>query len=389
MAYEHAFRRFCARHKWFLILEGAAALAIAVLMVLQARTDDGLEAQRAAERWRAGEMRYAQVSAFLADGSGMQAEDVYSLREKIDSALSEASVTAERENARLWYDAYCGFGTLTFQSSRASVEASVTGIGGDFFLIHNEELEGGYYFSPESDLTDDRIVLDATAAWQLFGSFDVAGMEVRVGNRPFTVAGVVATPDNKWEKSAYGDKPRIYMSYSALKTAQDTAEITCYEAVLPDSVTGFAKSLFEKQLPTDEKHRSIVENSSRYGFGTLLTLARGLAESRIVSVPVVYPWWENAARVTEVQAAGLELAWLVLMIVPAAGLGIILVRLWRNRPLHFADIPDYYEAVTQRLSRGLDTLRAKLRTKRTQKPDSRPEPRLTLPKFGRKNKEDK
>ncbi len=113
--------------------------------------------------------------------------------------------------------------------------------------------------------------------------------------------------------------------------------------MLPETVTGYAAALLDKQPPTHGAHRALVECSSRYSMGRLFELARGFAESRIVSVPVVYPWWENAARVTEMQAAALQIAWLVLSVIPAVGLCVIAVRLWKGRRLHFADIPEYYE----------------------------------------------
>ena len=332
---------FFRRHRVFILTESIAAVLIAALLLWQNAVTGALDSQAAAARWRAGDMRFAQVGTYIANGSGMTREQIYTLRDGIDNALLQASVTAETSGARLWYDAWCGFGTLTLKGPHASVSAAVTGVGGDFFRIHNWPLRSGYYFS-EADVTADRVVLDATAAWQLFGSSDVAGLEIRIGERPLVVAGVVELPDNPWETAAYGDTPRIYMNYDTLAEYQ-TMEITCYEAVLPDPVSGFAKALLEKQLPVGETNRAVIECSDRYRMGTLLNLARNFAQSRIVSVPVVYPWWENAARVTEAQAALLQLLWLVLCIVPAAGLCVLAVRAWKGRRLHFADIPEYYE----------------------------------------------
>ncbi|MEA4823874.1 MAG: ABC transporter permease [Clostridiaceae bacterium] len=341
-----SYNGFFKRHRLFILSESTAAVLIALLLLWQASLVTALDSQKAAERWRAGDTRFAQLGAYFAQGSGMNETQVYSLRSAVDNELTQASITAESKNSRLWYDAYCGFSTLSVSGSRGSANVAVTGVGGDFFRIHNLELESGYYFS-DDDLTQDRILLDATAAWQLFGSYDVAGMEVKIGERPMIVAGVVAATENQWETAAYGDTPRIYMDYTTLGEYQEI-EITCYEAVMPDPVTGFAKALLEKALPVDETSRSVVENSSRYSFLTLFRLLKGLAESRNISVPVVYPWWENAARVLEVQVAILQLAWLALCVVPAAGLVVLAVRLWKGRRFHFADIPDYYERARER-----------------------------------------
>ncbi len=358
-----SYNGFWKRHRLFILIESAAAVLIALLLLWQASLVNALESQKAAERWRAGDTRFAQLGVYIAQGSGMNETQVYSLRTSVNNALSQASISAETKDSRLWYDAYCGFSTLSVSGPRGKANVAVTGVGGDFFRVHNLKLESGYYFS-DDDLTQDRILLDATAAWQLFGSYNVAGMEVKIGERPMIVAGVVAATENGWETAAYGDTPRIYMDYTTLMEYQEI-EITCYEAVMPDPVTGFAKALLEKALPVEETSRSVVENSSRYSFLTLFRLLKGLAESRNISVPVVYPWWENAARVLEVQAAMLQLAWLALCAVPAAGLVVLAVRLWKGRRLHFADIPDYYERARERFDEWLRVRKEK----RAAKPD--------------------
>ena len=373
-----AYNGFFRRHKWFIVIESAAAVLIAALLFWQSALTGALDSQRAAARWRAGETRFAQLGAYFANGSGMNEAQVYSLRSAVDSALEQASITADAEDARVWYDAYCGFSSLTVSGPRGSIAAAVTGAGGDFFRIHNLTLESGYYFS-SSDVTRDRVLLDATAAWQLFGSFDVAGMEVKIGERPMVVAGVAALPEDARELAAYGETPRIYMDYTTLNEYIET-EITCYEAVMPDSVTGFAASMLEKALPVSEENRAVVECSSRYSFSSLFGLLRGFAESRMITVPVVYPWWENAARVTEMQAALVQLLWLLLCIVPAVGAVILAVRLWKGRKLHFADIPDYYEHFRERF----DTWRQ--RKKETPRPEKKKLPHFSL-KRKKKEKE--
>lgn len=54
----------------------------------------------------------------------------------------------------------------------------------------------GSYFSG-SDLMQDHIILDQDSAWQLFGSYDVEGMQVMIGNVPHIVSGVIRREEAK------------------------------------------------------------------------------------------------------------------------------------------------------------------------------------------------
>ena len=66
-----AYNGFFRRHKWFIVMESAAAVLIAALLFWQSALAGALDSQRAAARWRAGETRFAQLGAYFANGSGM------------------------------------------------------------------------------------------------------------------------------------------------------------------------------------------------------------------------------------------------------------------------------------------------------------------------------
>ena len=105
-------------------------------------------------------------------------------------------------------------------------------------------------------------MLDAQTALNLFGSSDVAGMEVTINGRTFPIAGVVQSESDFATNAALaagneasGDTSgsststaMIYMSYSALN-AMAELPIDCYEIVLPDPVSGFAKKLMTEKFP--------------------------------------------------------------------------------------------------------------------------------------------
>jgi hypothetical protein len=64
-----------------------------------------LGAQQAAERFRGdSETRFAQVSAFFPVGGGKSLSDIYTFRQSVETALTDASLE-EPQSGSLWTDA--------------------------------------------------------------------------------------------------------------------------------------------------------------------------------------------------------------------------------------------------------------------------------------------
>lgn len=132
-------------------------------------------------------------------------------------------------SARLYADAYSGSTQLSVSGkSPGSVTVTAIGVGGDYFLFHPLQLLSGGYVSDE-DYMADRVVLDAQTAFNLFGSSDVAGMEVTINGKTFPIAGVVKSEDDFATAAGAGRRSRgvfrphgvqsaskamIYMSYA-------------------------------------------------------------------------------------------------------------------------------------------------------------------------------
>ena len=114
-------------------------------------------------------------------------------------------------------------------------------MGGDFFLFHPLTLRSGSYLTA-NDYMNDRVLLDEELAWALFGSYDVAGMSIQIGERTYPVAGVVHREDDFASKKAYQDGPGMFMSYDALNAISET-KLSAYELVMPDMISGFAESI--------------------------------------------------------------------------------------------------------------------------------------------------
>jgi len=294
-----------------------------------------LESQGLARRWSADGTAYGQVSVFLPEYAGLTEADIWAAASGFDQKLEEASMEAVSENpdALLWTYGYSAERMLYVTWQGKGAEAAATGAGGNFFLFHPLPLLSGAYFYG-SDLMQDRVVIDDTLAWQLFGATDVAGMEIEIGGLPYLIAGVVKPEGDFASKAAYGDRPRIYMSYSALLKNDPAAVITCCEVLLPNPVANFAKDVTGSVLEgigVAENRCAIVENSARYSLtGRLGVLGEfGLRSMR--QVGLTYPYWENAARIMEDYAALLLVLTLLLSLFPAVSLIRLLVLLWRNR----------------------------------------------------------
>lgn len=219
-----------------------------------------LPGQQAGERWQ-DDGKAMQISVFLRPEAGFSTADITSLHENIDTELTAKSIQAENQSARRWYDAYStqiGQTEVTGNRKKPS-DALVTVAGGDFFQIHAPELVSGGYFS-EQDIMHDRVVIDVQLAWNLFGSSDVAGMEITVQNQKCLVAGVIQPEADYASKTAYGKMPRIYISYDFYQENwnPEICPVSCYEAVLPNPVRNFAKELLTKQMNLDEEGNSVI-----------------------------------------------------------------------------------------------------------------------------------
>ncbi|MGN0552864.1 MAG: ABC transporter permease, partial [Oscillospiraceae bacterium] len=280
-----------------------------------------LASQNAVSGWQgADDSRFDQLSVFISDGSGFDLNEVRRMRADLDKKLTENSLAAEKEGARIYFDGFsCSEMKLNIttmsESYAPNVEANAIVTGGDYFMFHPLELLSGCYYS-DDDLMQDRVVIDETLAWQLFGSSNVSGMAVSIGGKIYNVAGVVKAEQDKASQYLLGSKPYMYISYGGIKLIQEAPEITCYEAVLPSPVKGLAKTMMTEVLSVPEEEYTLVVNSGRYSITNIFKAAFDGGKRAVVDKAVVYPYWENAARITEENAADVLIAMTVLLCVP-------------------------------------------------------------------------
>ena len=266
---------------------------------------DALRSQQAAVAWAGqSEERFAQISAFLPRGAVFDENSIRSFRETVDRALVDASIEADQGRS-LYTDAWSAVSETYVVGDRGSANAQVYGVGGDFFLFHPLHLRDGSYFS-QSDLMKDRVILDEELAWRLFGSVYLEGLSVRINNRPYFIAGVISRESDKASSIAYTGGAGMFMSYEALdELTGGSAEIICYEIVLPDPISGFAVKTFSDRFPV--RSAAIMENSARYTFESIFRILSTFGVRSMRADGIVYPYWENAARYTE--------DWLALLLV--------------------------------------------------------------------------
>lgn len=342
------------RKKLYIILaviNGAAIILAAILWAVFISVTGRLSSQHAAERW--SKNKYAQLSVFYDKSAGMNVDSVYTMRVEIDKKLTENSISQENPMGRLWFDAYSAQSTLTVQSPRTdynvSADTIVTATGGDYFLFHPLKLLSGAYYAPD-ELMQDRVIIDYNLAWQLFGSKDADGMTVLINGTRYYVAGVVEPDGDKASEYVYGTKPHIYMSYDALQRIYGDVPITTYEVCLPDPVTGLAAKIMDDVNTADDTMCSVVENSARYDMLRLYKIAFDGGKRAVVDNSIVYPFWENAARMTEENAAAL-LVWIsAAVIVPILTVLYFIGMLIHRRKRIWSFIKDKLTALFGKLS---------------------------------------
>ena len=261
VTFQERLRAVPARVKFLAVLNAALILICALSALLLRGIGPTFETMTAAERFRGeSDLRFAQIACYLPSGKGLDEEKIGTLREQLNAKFVEQSLTAP-EGGSLFLDAYSMRTRLTAATEHGSAEVAAFAVGGEFFYFHPLRLRSGTYIT-ERDLMDDLVVLDETLAWRLFGGIELAGMPLTINGKPFVVAGVVAMEEDFAAKRARTEEGTLFLSCSALKKLGMETAIDCYEIVLPDPISGYAKSTVEEVVSVGDG--TIVENSGRF-----------------------------------------------------------------------------------------------------------------------------
>ena len=313
----------------FLLALDAVLVLLALVCLLTIRVlSANMEAQKAAERWQGeSSTEFHQVSCYLPVDEKQSLNDMYAFRFKLLDALHKAALDIDTDET-LFVDAWSAVDKLTVSSSRATGEASVIAVGGEFFQFHPIRLLSGSYLS-EGDLMQDRVLLDEDLAWLLFGGTELTGMSLKINGVPFVVGGVIEREQDFASKRAYTVGQGLYMSYDAyVGLTGNEQSVTCYELVMPEPVKGFALNTVKENFNLGRGEA--VENTGRFGLLRLYKLLGQTGTRSMQAMGMMYPYWENAARCVEDICVMLLLAATLFLTVPAVTALVFLIRLLKR-----------------------------------------------------------
>ena len=255
----------------------------------------------AGKRWSASGDRFAVVSLYAEQGAGLTGDDAVGWARSIDAGLLEASVTP-KEGARSWAYCYAADDTLSVRGTKGSVNAETLAVGGDFFVFHQLSFKyGSGFLNDESNPMG--VVLDRDLAWRVYGAENIIGMTVEIGGEEFVIVGIAERESNSGPyKKAYGDSPRLYMSYAGYRKI-GSAGVTTFEAALPNPVTGFAMNIFKGAVHANESQSVMREVTDRFSLKNRFHNMKELSYAWVSVNKIEYPYWENEARVYDYRAA--------------------------------------------------------------------------------------
>ena len=93
---------------------------------------------------------------------------------------------------------------------------------------------------------------------------------------------------------------------------------------MPNTITSFAKNMMQEHFPV--KDGIVVENSSRYSLENLLNVIGDFGKRSMGLNGIIYPYWENAVRLTEDYAALLLVLTVLFALMPVISVTVLVVR---------------------------------------------------------------
>jgi len=274
----------------------------------------GLSDQQAAKRWDK-DNGSSQVSVFVAGDVSIDELKIKNFQMQLEAALKEAAITADNANGRLYVDAYSSQGEVTINGSQSNMDTKAMGIGGDFFLFHPVKLVDGSYFSG-NDLMKDFILLDEEAAWRLFGSNDIAGMNVTISGIPHYIAGVYEKEEGRFQEAAGLNESVVFLSHENLSQYGKGDSISTYELIAPNPIKNFVYNTVKEKFGLQENEMIVVENSSRYSWESIIPVLFDFGIRSMHNTKVRFPYWENIARGYEDVRALLFLFQMIFLMIP-------------------------------------------------------------------------
>ena len=343
-----------------LVLCGVLVLLAAICLLARGPMAGSQQSQLQAERF-AGESgeRFMQFTCFFTRDDLKNLEGIYALRQKYQDAFASADLETP-PGGSLFCDAWSTTGSLKIYSEHGSATTSVVAVGGSFFDFHPLPLRSGSYLRQE-DLMKDRVILDEVLAWMLFGSPDVAGMEVTIEGKPYLIAGVVSRESDKATKKFAADGPMLYIPFETWLSLEPKAGVDCYETVLAEPVDGFTQTVLETNFPVG--NGILQQNTGRYSLGASVRQMKAFGTRGARESAAILPYWENAARYVEDWCTLLAFLAFLFLVIPALCAVVGFVWGWiavrglakRYLPGFFRRVGDFFYALSSKLRRRKKT----------------------------------
>ena len=285
------------RWKWCLWVLAVIACLVVFGLFLRAdrQTVENLTTQTAAQRWETEQKPYSLSTVFLQDQDAVPQTAIPEIRLAVENAMTGAGVAAEDYP---WLFAFSRTEQVELKNGVAGTDVEMTLISGDYFKIHPMTIRHGWYLD-ESEVMRDRIILDRQTAWDLFYSDNVVGQYLEWNGHRYVVAAVVDLELGKHSQMAAGDAQRAW-AFADSPAADTEKGFTCVEMVLPQPVEGFGvstmQSVLESYLP---KNATALDNSNRFSLFNRWEALKTISTRWITNQAIIYPYYENAARLVE------------------------------------------------------------------------------------------
>lgn len=146
----------------------------------------------------------------------------------------------------------------------------LTGVGADYAIVNNEELREGRFFKAYEVLhRRDVAVIGVTAAQDLFGAdVDPVGREIRIGDRPYLVIGLLENKDRSFIGSlgspgGIDANNRILLPYTTLQAQIGTKDVGVIQAEAADvSKADAAVDELIQVLEREHNHRYAYKSTT-------------------------------------------------------------------------------------------------------------------------------
>lgn len=282
------------RYRKILVL-AACVLCTILLCCIERGITGSLNTQKLAERW-SKEEEFAQIACYFTEEANFCADQIIAVERNIVTAMEAASITSENESGgRNWLDAYSTQGWLGISSGRGSMQVRAFGVGGDFFHFHPLTLLDGNYFDA-TDENEDGVIIDEMVAWQLFGSNNVAGMEVEINGVIYPIRGVIRSDKGLFSEAVEEEAATIYVSYGILEGKGGSLPVDCYEVLIASPVKDFGKDTVTVALGVGEDAYELIECSARFDLAHRVDVIKNFGIRSMTTKNIVFPYWENRAR---------------------------------------------------------------------------------------------